>query len=137
MTAKNGKQVKLQDFVMERLEEARERITGFENEAEEVLKGLAAKGKEQRKELEKIIEKLNGRELRAMETRAVKQLGKSATRASTEVKKRFEDLQAKVLEATGVASSSQVKEINKELSKLGKKLDSLLGKKPSRSDVRA
>ncbi len=137
MTAKNGKQVKLQDYVRERLEEARERLSGFESEAEDVLKTLVERGKEQRKEIEALLEKLNGRELRAIETRAVKQIGKRATQASTEVKKRFEELQARVLGATGVASSSQVREINREITRLGKKLDALIGKRGSgRTDAR-
>jgi len=138
MTPKNGKHVTVQDFVKERLEEARERLTGFENEAEDALKTLVAKGKEQRKELEQLIEKLNGKELLAFEKSTVKQLGKKANQATNEVKKRFEEMQARVLQATGVASSSQVKEINKEISRLGKKLDALIGKKSgSRTDVRA
>lgn len=140
MTPRNGKPVeqKLQQFVMERLEEAKERLAGFEEEAEGVLKTLVTRGKEQRKELEALIEKLNTRELRAIETRAVKQLGKRATQATTQVRKRFDHLQARVLEATGVASSTQVREINRELSRLGKKLDALIGKKAApRTDVRA
>ena len=138
MTAKNGKHVTVQDFVKERLEEARERLNGFETEAEDAIKSLVAKGKEQRKEIEQLIEKLNGKELLALETRTVKQLGKKANQATHEVKKRFEEMQARVLQATGVASSTQVKEINREISRLGKKLDALIGKKAgNRSDVRA
>jgi hypothetical protein len=133
MTAKSGNPVRLQDFVKERLEEAKDRLASFEQEAEAVLKSLVAKGKEQRKEIEGLIEKLNARDLRAIETRAVKQLGKRASQATVEVRKRLEDLQSRVLYATGVASASQVKEINRELSRLGKKLDALLGnKKPAR-----
>jgi hypothetical protein len=138
MASKSGKQVTVQQFMKERLEEARERLNGFETEAEDAIKNLVAKGKEQRKELEQLIEKLNGKELLALETRTVKQLGKKANQATHEVKKRFEEMQAKVLQATGVASSTQVKEINREISRLGKKLDALISKKGAqRSDVRA
>ena len=40
-----------------------------------------------------------------------------------ELRKRLDGLQTKVVEAVGVASQSQVKEINRELSRLSKKLD--------------
>jgi hypothetical protein len=139
MAAKNGNgKVKLQDFVKNQLEEAKNRFTAFEEEAEGAFKQLVAKGKAQRnlvqKDLEGLMDKLNAGEL--FDSKKVKQLSKRANQAGTEVKKRLDGIQAKVVEATGVATRSQVKEINRELTKLSKKLDALISKAP-RPDARA
>lgn len=134
--AKNGRSQSLQRFVRGQLEEARERFHSFEHEAEHVLKGLVEKGRAQRKELESLIERVNAGEL--LVTPAVKQFGKRANLAGTQVRRRLDQLQQRVVAAAGVASQSQVKEINRELSRLSKKIDTLLGKRPAaRSEPRA
>jgi predicted transcriptional regulator len=132
--AKNGKSKSVQQFVREQLEEARERFQSFEHEAEDLLRGLIVRGKAQRRELESLMDKLNAGDL--LSSPAVKQLGKRANQASNQVKRRLDQLQRRVVEATGVASQSQVKEINRELNRLSKKIDTLL-KKPPRPDARA
>ena len=124
--AKNGKQ-SLQDFVRAQLVDARERFTAFEREAEGVLKNLVQRGKAQRKEIEALIERVNAGEL--FQSPAVKQLGKRANAASAEVRKRFEDLQSRVVELSGVATQAQLQQINRELGRLSKKVDALIGKK--------
>ena len=48
----------------------------------------------------------------------VKELGRKATQAGSEVSKRLDGLQTQVVEAVGVASQAQVKELNRELGKL-------------------
>ncbi len=45
---------------------------------------------------------------------------------SSELRKRLDGLQTKAVEAVGVASQAQVKELNRELSRLSKKLDQIL-----------
>ena len=138
MAARNGKSMKFQEFFKGQLEGAKERITAFEEEAETVLKGLIVKGKAQRKELEGLFDKLQARELKLVDPRTVKQLGKKANQAGAEVRKRLDQLQSKVVEATGVATRSQVKEINRELAKLSKKIDGLAGRKAApRPDAHA
>ena len=139
---KNGthgaKQV--QGFVKHQIEEAQERFVALETEAKNVLENLVARGQKTRKEVEGLLARFDGlekakegleqlRELNPIDASSVKKFGKRATAATAEVKKRFEDLQDKVISGVGVASQSQVREINKELVKLSKKLDTLVGKK--------
>jgi hypothetical protein len=144
-TTKNGSSKKavaaggIETFVKGQLEEAQKRFAGLEKEAEKVLKNLAARGADSRKELEGLLGRLNAAEFNPLESARVQQLGKKATQAGVEVKKRLDGLQTRVVEAVGVASQTQVKEINRELGKLSRKLDSYLaGKKPaSKSEPRA
>ncbi len=138
MAAKNGngKASQLQGFVKEQLEEAQKRFTALEEEAERALKELLAKGKAQRKELETLVARFNAGEL--LDPRWVKRWSKKAEQASVDVLGRLDALQSRVVEAAGVASQSQVKELHKELGKLAKKLDALAGKKPaSKAEPRA
>ncbi|MBF5041172.1 hypothetical protein FGE12_02125 [Aggregicoccus sp. 17bor-14] len=146
-TAKNGSSGKaaagngsqLEAFVKGQLGEAQKRIAGLEKEAEKVLKNLAARGADSRKELEGLLGRINSGEFNPLESARVRELGKKANQAGAEVKKRLDGLQTRVVEAVGVASQTQVKEINRELGKLSRKLDTLLGgKKPSaKSEPRA
>ena len=137
MASKNENTV--QAFVKGQLEEAQKRFVGLEKEAEKVLKNLAARGADSRKELEGLLGRINAGEFNPLESARVQQLGKKANQAGAEVKKRLDGLQTRVVEAVGVASQTQVKEINRELGKLSRKLDSLIGgKKPaSKSEPRA
>ncbi len=108
------KVVQLQEFVVEQLEEARRQVLHFEKE-------ILTKGKAQRREMEQLIKRVrSGKELKAIRTRADK--------AGGEVKKAFDGLQSKVVSAVGVASQTQVQEINKELNRLAKKIDGLVKK---------
>jgi hypothetical protein len=145
MATKNGSKKaaaatnQLETFVKGQLGEAQKRFSGLEKEAEKVLKNLAVRGTESRKELEGLLGRINAGEFNPLESARVKQLGKKANQAGAEVKKRLDGLQTRVVEAVGVASQTQVKEINRELGKLSRKLDALIsGKKPaSRSEPRA
>ncbi len=105
----------LQDYVVAQLEEARKQVLRFEKE-------LAARGKHQRKELEGLISRVkSGKELKALKTQA--------NEVTHEVKKRFDGLQGKLVQAVGVASQAQVKEINHELTRLSKKLETFVARK--------
>ncbi len=126
MAAKNGK-FHLQGFVKEQLEEAQKKFQALETEAERALKDLVSKGKAQRKELEALLERVNAGEL--FDPRSVKKWAKKAEQASADVLGRLDALQSRVVEAAGVASQSQVRDIHRELGKLTKKLDALTGKK--------
>lgn len=138
---------KLQGFVKEQIEDAQKKLMAFETEAQKVLENLIDRGQKSRKEVEGLLQRFNGveklqggieqlRELNPLDAASMKKLGKKANAASQEVRKRIEDLQNKVIEGVGVASQAQVKEINKELIKLSKKLDSLVGKKGAAKEVR-
>jgi hypothetical protein len=100
----NGRNGTIQVFMKEQLEEAQRRFETFEADAEKVLKQLMARGKHQRRELDGI---------------------------RTQVRRRWGDLQSRVVEATGVATQAQVKEITREIGRLSKKVDSLIGKRAS------
>lgn len=151
MAAKNGKggapaQVQqVQQFVKGQLEEAQKRFAGLEEEAQRVLGNLLERGRESRKELEGLLAKFNAGELKLLENDAVKNWTQRAGQAGTEVRKRVEDLQtrmgefqARVVEAAGVASQSQLKDLSRELHRLSKKVDALVGggKKAAKAEVR-
>lgn len=124
MATRNGKQVvapqsvkDVQDFVVGQLEEARKRIQSFE-------KDLVKRGRAQQKEIESLIRDLrSGKQLKTLE--------KQANAATTEVKKRLDGLQESVLDALGVASRDEIREIHRELARLTKRVDTLVSKKPS------
>jgi hypothetical protein len=101
------KRRQIQVFVRSQLEEAQRRLSTFESGAEKALKGFMAQGREQRRQLE------------------------------TRVSKRLDQLQTRVVKAVGVASQAQIRELTRELSKLSKKLDSLIGKRPPRGQLSA
>lgn len=107
----------VQDFVVVQLEEARKRIQTFEKE-------LVKRGRAQQRELEGLIKQLRqGKQLKTLE--------KQATVAGSEVKKRLDTLQTSVLDALGVASRDEMRQIHRELARLTKRVDTLVSKKPS------
>lgn len=129
-TSQSGNTTKLQGFVREQVEDAQKRLASFETEAQQVLGNLMERGQKSRKDLEKLLQKFNGievRDLNPLDKAQVKKLGKKATSASNEVRRRVEEIQNKVVQSVGFASQAQVQQINKELTKLSKKLDSLVG----------
>lgn len=143
MAAKESKSPsQLQDFVKGQIQEAHKRLNGLEEEASKVLKNLMARGQQSRREIEELLHKLNAREMKLLEAKllknpTVKQLGKRANQATTELRKQLDRVQTRVLEASGMATQSQVKEINKEINRLSKKVEALLStKKAEKSEVR-
>ena len=122
MAAKNGNgraqhvQQQVQDFMKEQMEEAQKRFHTIEGEAK---KALGA------------IRRFNAKELKFLDnpSAAVKQIGKRAEAATTEMKKRFDALQSRIIEVSGMASQAQIRELNKELHRLARKVDVLIEKK--------
>jgi len=116
----NTATAKVQDFVKEQMEEAQKRFQVIEGEAKKAL------GK---------IRRFNARELKFLENPSatvnatVKQLSKKAEAATAEMKKAFDAFQNRVMAFSGVASQSQIRELNKELHRLAKKVDGLIEKK--------
>jgi protein subunit release factor A len=107
----------VQEFLATQLEQAKHRIADFEKE-------LAKRGKAQQKEIEALLKSIrSGKPVKAIE--------KQASAASDEVRRRLEELQGQVLTALGVASSDEIGEIHRELTKLSKKVDALVTKKGS------
>ena len=111
---------KMQDFVKEQMEEAQKRFQVIEGEAKKAL------GK---------IRRFNAKELKFLENPSatvnatVKQISKKANAATNMMKKRFDALQEKLGELSGVATQAQIRELNKELHRLAKKVEGLVEKK--------
>lgn len=105
----------VQAAVVAQLEEARKRVLAFE-------KQLVKRGRAQQRELEALI-----RDLRA--GKPARRLGKQAEATTAEAKRRLEGLQDQVLAALGVASRSEIAQLNRELARLSKKVDALVSKR--------
>lgn len=102
-------------FVKEQLTEAQKRFAVIQTQAEKAIKEWVAKG----------------HELQATTAKRTKALGH-------EVRKQAETFQNRLIRAAGVATQSQMKLLSRELSKLSKKVDTLVEKKAAaKSDVRA
>ena len=102
-------------FVKEQMAEAQKRLSALQTEAEKALKVWVARGQE----------------LQAT-------TAKKATRVSSEMLKKAESLQGRVIRAAGVATQGQIKALNRELKALSRKLDALVEKKAgSKPDARA
>lgn len=145
MAAKSGSKTKeVQGFLKAQLEEAQKKFQALETDAEKALKGLVTRGRQSRKEIEALIKKVNKVNVDdlnldfVLANPKVKQLSKKAAAAGNGMRKQLDTLQTRVVEASGVASQHQVKELKNELNRLGKKIDALVGKKPAgKTDARA
>jgi len=123
----------VQGFVKGQFGMAQKRLVAFEAEAEKVLKNLIARGQDSRKELDALLERLGAAELKVLNG-SLRELAKRAQDVSAEARKKLEEFQARILEVAGVASQNQVRTLNRQLSKLSRRLDTLAGGKP---DARA
>jgi hypothetical protein len=129
---------KVQDFMKVQMEEAQKRFQVIEGEAKKRFNVIEGEAK---KALGK-IRRFNAKELKFLENpqakmnATVKQLSKKAEAATTEMKKRFDAFQTKLVQATGMASQAQVRELSKELHRLAKKVEGLVEKK-AKTEVRA
>lgn len=122
--ATNGMGRNLESFVKQQLEGAQKRFEGLESEAGKVLRTLKARSRGPAREVEKLLGQINPDTL--LENPKVKELGRKATQVRSDLRKRLDGFQTKAVEAVGVASQAQVKELNRELSRLSKKLDQIL-----------
>lgn len=123
----------VQGFVKGQFGMAQKRLVAFEAEAEKVLKNLIARGQDSRKELDVLLERLGAAEFKVLNG-SLRELAKRAQDVSAEARKKLEEFQARILEVAGVASQNQVRTLNRQLSKLSRRLDTLAGGKP---DARA
>lgn len=106
----------VQSVLVAQLEDARKRLVQFEKE-------LVKRGRSQQKEIESLLKNVRS-------GKPVKQIEKRAAAASQEVKRRLDGLQEQMLGVLGVASRQDIADLNRELSRLSKKVDGL-AKKPS------
>jgi len=102
-------------FVKEQLVEAQKRFAVIQGQAEKAIKEWVAKGQE----------------LQATTAKRTRALGNN-------VRKQAESFQNRLIQAAGVATQSQIKVLTRELSKLSRKLDTLVEKKAAtKTDARA
>ncbi|MBL8913372.1 MAG: hypothetical protein JNM17_21925 [Archangium sp.] len=111
-----GRVAEVQHVLVAQLEDAKKRLVQFEKE-------LVKRGRAQQKEIEGLLKNVRS-------GKPVKQLEKQAAAATQEVKRRLDGLQDQVLGVLGVASRSDIQDLNRELSRLSKKVDGL-AKKPA------
>jgi uncharacterized protein YukE len=122
--ATNGKARNLETFVKQQIEGAQKRIEGLEHEAEKVFRQLKARSRGPAREVEKLLGQINPDTL--LGNPRVKELSRKATQVGSELRKRLDGIQTRAVEAVGVASQAQVRELNRELTRLSKKLDQIL-----------
>jgi hypothetical protein len=118
----------VQGFMKGQFGIAQKRLVHFEAEAEKVLKNLIARGQDSRKELDALLERLSAAELRVLNG-SLRELVKKAQDVSADAKKKLEEFQSRILEVAGVASQTQVRALNRQVSKLSRRLDTLAGNK--------
>lgn len=122
----------VQGFVRGQFGIAQKRLVALEAEAEKVLKNLIARGQDSRRELDALLERLSATELKVLNG-SLRELVKRAQDVSQDVRKKLEEFQERILEVAGVASQTQVRALNRQLSKLARRLDHLSGKPDARA----
>ncbi|HZZ84662.1 MAG TPA: hypothetical protein VFE30_09005 [Anaeromyxobacteraceae bacterium] len=120
--------VKVPEFLREPIEAAQVRLEAFEEEAQKVLKDLVQRGRESRKELAGLVNRmsadgtLRGR-LDRLRSQGIEGLRGRAETFRSEALERLEELQSKAVDFLGVATREQVIELSKELDRLSRRLD--------------
>jgi len=114
----------VQGFMKGQFGIAQKRLVAFEAEAEKVLKNLIARGQDSRKELDALLERLSAAELKVLNG-SLRELIKRAQDVSQDARKKLEEFQARILQVAGVASQTQVRALNRQLSKLSRRVDSI------------
>src|SRR5262245_40753483 len=99
----NGRVQQVEAFVRDQIEEAQKRIMAIEGEAKKALETLMEKGKESRKELQGGLKRFNAKDLKFLEnpSATMKEFSKRAEVAGTEMRKRFDALQTRLVEVSG------------------------------------
>ena len=126
---------KVPEFLREPLEAAQARLVEFEGEAQKVLKELVQKGKESRKDVADLVQRLSKQDWRIDDWRErVNRLREQGRERAQELRGRaesfrsdamlkVEELQAKAVAFLGVATRDQVEELSRELERLARRLD--------------
>lgn len=148
-THKNGakRTIKVPEFLNDRLENAKERLTKLEESAEKTVKELIAKGKASRKDLEVLLGKLSkddrvtdlrDRLEKLQKTGAVRaeELRDRAETFRTEALDRIVEFQGKAVKFLGVATREQVEELHRELDRLAKRFEKREKARPAKKPTR-
>lgn len=140
---------KVPEFLREPLEAAQARLLEFEEEAQKVFKDLIQKGKESRKDVAVLVQRLskqdwNMDELKGRVTKLrehgierAQELRGRAESFRSDAMDKLDDLQAKAVEFLGVATREQVEELSRELERLAQRLDRTdRGAKPAKKGTK-
>ena len=134
MAEKNGS-MKVPEFLREPLEAAQARLVELEVEAQKVFKELLQKGKESRKDITVLVQRLSKQDwhmndlrgrvtkLRDQGMERAQELRGRAESFRSEATEKLEELQTKAVAFLGVATREQVEELSKELERLSRRLD--------------
>jgi hypothetical protein len=128
------KNAKVPDFLREPLELAQARFEAFEAEAQKMFKELVQKGRESRKEVQELVQRLSKQgnmedlrdrfgKLRAQGMERAQELRGRADTFRQDALDRLEVLQSKTISFLGVATREQVEELSREFDKLTKRLE--------------
>jgi hypothetical protein len=140
------KNAKMPEFLREPLELAQARFEAFEAEAQKMFKELVQKGRESRKEVQDLVQRLSkqgnmedlrGRfgKLRAQGLERAQELRGRADTFRQDALDRLEDLQSKTIAFLGVATREQVEELSREFDKLVRRMEK--GNKPAKKAGKA
>jgi hypothetical protein len=135
MAEKNANGMKVPEFLREPIEAAQARLVEFEEEAQKVLKDLLQKGKDSRKDIADMVQRLSKQDwkmddlkgrvskLRAQGMERAQELRGRAESFRADAMERLEDLQTKAVAFLGVATREQVEGLSRELERLARRLD--------------
>ena len=126
------KTVRVPPFLREPLEAAQARLGALEEETQRVVKDLLVRGKESRRELGELVQRLSKQDWTVDELRA--RLGKLRAhglelaadwrdRARAEAAERLVELQAKGIAFLGVATREQVEQLSRDLARISRRLE--------------
>jgi polyhydroxyalkanoate synthesis regulator phasin len=127
--------MKVPEFLREPLEAAQARLADFEEEAQKVFKDLMQKGKESRKDVAVLVQRLSKQDwkmdelkdrvtkLREQGMERAQELRGRAESFRSEAMEKLEELQTKAVAFLGVATREQVEELSKELERLARRLE--------------
>ncbi len=140
----NHRSMKVPEFLKEPLEAAQARLEAFEDEAQRVWKELMQKGKESRKDIAELVQKLQKQDWYLPELqkridrlelqRRIEKLRETGAERAEEWRDRAEtfrveamdrllDLHGKAVKFLGVASREQVEELSRELERIVRRLE--------------
>jgi hypothetical protein len=142
-----GQSLKLPAFVKAQIEHAQERLGEIEGSAEKALKDLLARGREGRKELTSLVERLAKDERFAEIRDRLDRLQKTgADRAEawrdraesfrSEAMERMVEFQSKAVRFLGVATRDEVAALHRDLDRLSRKIERRLPTRRTRSAAR-
>ncbi len=124
------KKAALTNRFREQIQAAQARLHDFQKDAEKAFDELAGRGREARKELDKLLDRI---EKKGWVDRA--ELAGKAKDLGGEITAHLDELQAKAIQFVGVASRAQVEDLAHELKRLATKVEGLTRQGKRRSKI--